>query len=138
MLHKDEKATHVLYSRVTICDRSVLYLYGPEVGRHHDVKLLRQSGLHAALEQLGAINNQHFSIYDDSAPIMHLRTQIAFNRHVTTALQVLFIVAMTRARQVVAWSYEDVKQEFTTIDFFSRLKVPKAQIALIYKMGVFL
>ena len=64
--------------------------------------------------------------------------QIAFNRNGATVAELLLNTAMSRCREAVEWSYKYVKQQFTTVDFSRMLKVLKATIALLYKMGVLL
>lgn len=84
------------------------------------------------------INGRLYYLYADSAFILRWWRQIAFNRIVATLAQNAFNAAVDSDRESIEWSYKDVKQQFTMIDFLGMMKVRKAQIALNYKMSVLL
>lgn len=63
---------------------------------------------------------------------------MGYNRALATPQQFEFNAAMSSVREAVEWSYKDIKQQFTTMDFARMLKVRKAPIAQMYKMSILL
>lgn len=137
--YSGHKRAHCLvYLTVSTPDGLVLYLYGPEVGRRHDMTLYRQSGVDDQLRETLLIDAQQFYIYGDPAFVLRPWMQVGFNRAFATPAQHTFNAAMSSAREAVEWSYKDTKQQFTTMDFRRMLMVRKAPVALMYKMSILL
>lgn len=114
-------------------DGLILYVYGPEVGRRHDITLYRQSGLDEELQQQSIINGVKFYLNADPAFILRPYLQVPSNRSTSTAAQQPFNNTMSTVRETVERSYKDVEQKLRKVDFSHMLKVWKALIAFIYK-----
>ena len=69
-----------MYQTVTTPDGLIFKLYGPEVGRRHDLTLLRESGLQDRLRLCLKINDRHFYIYSDAAYMLRAWLQVAYQR----------------------------------------------------------
>ena len=69
----------LIYQTVTTTD-GLFSLYGPEVGRRHDLTLLRESGLEERLQGCLNIGGRQYYIYGDSAYMMRPCMQVAIPR----------------------------------------------------------
>lgn len=130
--------TALLYLTVTAPDGLILFLYAPNVGRRYDMTLYRQSGLDQEPQQNSVISGTQHYVYGDSAFIMSPRLQVAFNRTFVTLEQAVFNTDMSGPREGVEWSYKDVKQQFTSMDFSRTLKFLEAPNEPMYKMSALL
>ena len=57
----------LIYQTITTPDGLIFSLYGPEVGRRHDVTLSRERGIQERLQPCHFINRRQFSLYTDAA-----------------------------------------------------------------------
>ena len=61
--YSGQKRVHCLiYQTITTPDGLKFYLYGPEVGRSHDMTLYRQSGTGDVLEEVLLVNGKQYCI----------------------------------------------------------------------------
>lgn len=128
----------LIYQNVTTPDGLMFYMYGPEVGRRHDMTLYRESGLGEVLEAVLVINGKQYCLYGDAAYILRPWLQTAFPRTNASADEIMYNKAMSAVREAVEWTYKDIKQLWTSQDFKRGLKVRKAPIALMYKASALL
>lgn len=137
--YSGHKRAHCLnYLTITTPDGIVLYMYGPEEGRRHDITLYRKSGLDEAMLQSLLVDDTQYYVYGDPAFVMRPWLQVGFPCNVGGVVEEQFNSAMSSAREAVEWSYKDLKQNFTANDFPRMLKVRKAPIALMYKAAAVL
>lgn len=128
----------LIYQTVKTPDGLLFYMYGPEVGRRHDMTLYRERNLGAVLQVVLVINGTQYCIYGDEAYVMRPWLQKAFPRLSATAEELLYNTAMSAVREAVEWSYKDLKQLWTSQDFRRGLKVRQAPIDLLYKAAALL
>jgi len=128
----------LIYQTVTTPDGLMFYLYGPEVGRRHDMTLYRQSNLDSALQEGLSIDGKQYCVYGDSAYLLRPWIQTAYSRVGATQAQQAYNKAMSAVREAVEWTYKDLKQIFSSQDFKRQLKVRQAPIALLYKTSALL
>lgn len=120
------------YQTITTPDGLIFSLYGPEVGRRHDITLLRGSGINEALEACLIIEEEQYYVFGDDAYILRPWFQVSYSRLTATPAQNKFNTEMSSMREAVEWSYKDLKQMWTRNDFARSLKVRQAPISLIY------
>ena len=122
----------LVYQTVTTPDGLIFSLYGPVVGRRHDLTVLRESGLNEELQNCLNINGDQFYIFGDKAYVLRPWLQVGFDSVNATAEQQIFNTEMSRVREAVEWSYKDLKQMWTRNDFARSLKVRQAPISLLF------
>ena len=61
---------YLVYQTITTPDGLIFSLYGPEVGRRHDLTLLRNSGISERLQNCLTIGDRHYYIYGDAAYVL--------------------------------------------------------------------
>ena len=128
----------LIYQTVTTPDGLIFHLYGPEVGRRHDMYLYRTSGLDGILRDTLLIEGKQYAIYGDAAYLHRPWLQVAFSRFNVTPQQTLYNQRMSAVREAVEWSYKDIKQLWSSQDYKRNLKVRKAPISQMYKAAAIL
>eukprot|EP00171_Calliarthron_tuberculosum_P007558 IDg7558t1 len=128
----------LVYQTVTTPDGLMFNLYGPEVGRRHDMTLYRESNLDAVLQEALLVDGRQYCIFGDSAYVLKPWLQTAFPRVGSTSAQEAYNTAMSMVREAVEWTYKDLKQIWTSQDFKRQLKVLQSPIALLYKSSALL
>lgn len=128
----------LVYQTVTTPDGLMFNLYGPEVGRRHDMTLYRESNLDAVLQEALLVDGRQYCIFGDSAYVLKPWLQTAFPRVGSTSAQEAYNTAMSMMREAVEWTYKDLKQIWTSQDFKRQLKVLQSPIALLYKSSALL
>lgn len=123
----------LIYQTVTTPDGLMFNLYGPEVGRRHDMTLFRESGLNDVLRDGLMIGGNQYCLYGDAAYVVRPWLQTAFNRVGATPEQSVYNARMSAVREAVEWTYKDVKQSFASQDFKRQMKLRQAPISLLYK-----
>lgn len=124
----------LLHLTVTAVDELILYVYRPSVGRRIDMTLYWQSGLDQKLQQKSPVSVTQHDVYGDPAFRTSPWIQIAFNRTVPTPRKDLFNTGMSGACKAVERSNEDIKQQFSSMNFARTVKASQAPIAVLYKM----
>lgn len=137
--YSGHKRFHCLtYQTLTTPDGLIFGLYGPIVGRRHDLTVLRNSGWEPILENSLYINERQFYIFGDQAYILRpwmIRPFIGENLPPDHAQ---FNSVMKSIRASVEHSYKDLKQQWTSQDFARNLKVLHAPISMLYKASALL
>lgn len=133
-VYSGHKRFHCLvYQSITTPDGLIFHMYGPEVGRRHDITLYRDSNIDAALQEALEIDLEQFYIYADQAYMIRPWLQVGYNRAWASPQELAHNSAMNAARTAVEWTYKDVKQMWTSQDYKRMLKVRQAPISLMYK-----
>ena len=128
----------LMYQTVTTPDGLIFHLYGPEVGRRHDLTLLRESGLQDRLRICLKINDRQFYIYGGAAYMLRPWLQVAYPRVGACVERQTFNTCMSAVRVAVEWNYKDLKQLWSFNDFPRGLKVRKSPLGLIYTASALL
>lgn len=128
----------LIYQTVTTPDGLMFHLYGPEVGRRHDMTLYRQSGMDQQLQSTMVIGGRQYCLYGDPAYILRAWLQVAYDRASATAEQLVYNKGMSSVREAVEWAYKDLKQIWSSQDYKRMLRVRKSPIALLYKAAALL
>lgn len=137
--YSGHKRMHCLiYQTVTTPDGLMFYMYGPEVGRRHDMTLYRESRLGEVLETVLVIDGKQFCIFGDAAYLLRPWLQTAFPSLNASAQDILYNKAMSMVRVAVEWTYKDFKQLWISQDFRRGLKVRQAPIAKLYHSAALL
>lgn len=137
--YSGHKRAHCLvYLTITTPDGLILYMYGPEEGRRHDMTLYRKSNLDEVMQHSLMIEGEQFYVYGDNGFVMRPWMQIGFAPSLAGPYESMYNSAMSSAREAVEWSYKDLKQNFVSNDFRRQLKVRKAPIALMYRASAVL
>lgn len=118
---------------MTAPDGLIFDMYGPEVGRRHEITLYRQSGMEKMFIDAMCINNPQFYFYGDSAYILRPWLQVEFDSTWANIEQLAFKSAMCSVREAIGMSYKDMKQMWTSQDYKRMLKVRQAFASLMYK-----
>lgn len=85
--YSGHKRFHCLvYQTVTTPDGLVLPMYGPEVGRRHDMILYREIGIDTQLLQSLLIDGKQYCIYGDAEYVL---IQVAFPKASETDAQTI-------------------------------------------------
>ena len=122
----------LIYQTITTPDGLIFSLYGPEVGRRHDITVLRSSGVSEILQDCLQIDGEQFYIFADKAYILRPWMQVGFDSTTATVEQQMFNTEMCKVREAVEWSYKEIKLMWTRNDFARSLKVRQAPISLIF------
>lgn len=136
--YSGHKRMHCLiYQTITTPDGLIFHMYGPEVGRRHDLTLLRQSNIEPQLQTL-LTEGRQFYLYGDAAYMLRPWLQVPFERLNATPAQAVYNTRNSAVRVSVEWNYKDLKQMWSRNDFARTLKVHKAHIALMYQASALL
>ena len=100
----------LIYQTLTTPDGLIFHMYGPEVGRRHDLTLLRESGLGESLSNCLNVNGRQFYIFGDAAYMLRPWIQVAFPSIGATEAHGLYNALMSAVRVTVEWNYKDLKQ----------------------------
>ena len=68
----------LIFQTVRTPDGLVFYMFGPEVGRRHDMTLFRQSGFNEELQSHLMVGGMHYCTYGDAAYMLRPWLQVAF------------------------------------------------------------
>lgn len=126
-LHKvynGHKSKHTLnYQIITTPDRLCAHLYGPEVGRWHDVFLYSESKVDSFLPHLLIINCQQYMLYGDSGYSRRAYYAIPFVDDNLMIWEAAFSTAMSKSRITVEWLFKEVMMLWAFVECMSHLKV---------------
>lgn len=83
--YSGHKRFHCLvYQTITTSDGLISNMYGPEVGRQHDLTLYRKSGLNRALQEALLIDGIQYCMYGDAAHMLKAWLQLRFRSERST------------------------------------------------------
>lgn len=136
------KRVHCLKYQALVCPDGIIpHLYGPVEGRLHDLTVYNESRLSQILEQhANAPDGTPLQIYGDSAYIG------ALSDHLITPYRGAALEqnerdwnkAMSKIRIIVEWSFKEVLQRSTFLDFSRTQHVLSSPIGLQYPIAVIL
>lgn len=133
-VYSGHKRMHCLiYQNLTTPDGLMFALYGPEVGRRHDLTLLRNSNWNEILHNSLLIEGNWYYIYGHAAYLMRPWMLRPYIYGLVTPLQRMFNRKMSGLSVSVEHNYKDLKQYWTSQDFSRKLKARKVPISLLYK-----
>lgn len=67
---KHKRVHCLIYQSTTMPDGLMFYMYGPEMGKRHDMMPYRENGLGKILKTVLAINSKQYCIYGSSANLL--------------------------------------------------------------------
>lgn len=140
-VYSGHKRIHcLLFCTVTSPDGLIFYCEGPVEGRRHDLFLLNFTGLDDDLRSGLLIDGTQYYVHGDSAYVNHVRAWIlcGFPRAYETPFTAAFNRSKNRSRTSVEWSYKDLKQMFTSLDFKTALKIRKIPVGIVYTVSCML
>ncbi|PXF47633.1 hypothetical protein BWQ96_02612 [Gracilariopsis chorda] len=120
------------YLTISTPDGLIFYLYGPEVGRRHDMTVMRRSDIESNMESSLVIEGTQYYVYGDPAFGLRPWLQTAFDRENATEDELKYNCSMNTIRTSVEWNYKDLKQIWTRNAFSRLLRVRQFPVALFY------
>jgi DDE superfamily endonuclease len=138
--HNGHKRCHGLnFQTVATPDGSNFHLFGPEEGRRHDSTLYRISDMNAVLAQSLVVNDLQLCLVAESDYTLHLWLQAMFlgTKNANDEIQA-FKKAFSGARVAVEWSYKDIRQTWTSLDFKRKLNLNESHIGSLWILGCLL
>lgn len=110
-VYSGHKRMHCLsYQTLTTPDGLIFALWGPEVGRRHDLTLLRKSGWEEIFSESLLIDGVQHYIYCDAAYNLRPYMQVPFVIVGEDEQKKAFNKSMSKMRVSVEWSYGEVKK----------------------------
>jgi DDE superfamily endonuclease len=139
-MYNGHKRCHgIKFRTVATPDGLVFHVFGPEEGRRNDSKLCRKSNMIAVLAQSLVVNDRQLCLVADSAYTFRpwLQTMFPATNNANDEIQA-FNKALSGARVAVEWSYKDIRQTWTSLDFKRKLKQNKSPIGFLLIVGCLL
>ncbi|ETP15685.1 hypothetical protein F441_09609 [Phytophthora nicotianae CJ01A1] len=138
-VYNGHKRKHALkYQTLTTPDGLIAHLYGPFPGRNHDIKLFKDSKISERIRNDSRF--QQYKIYGDQAygndDVLTSPYAGAVGNRSREQRQVN--VSMSRVRVSMEWSYGQVTNYWTALDFKRQARVGIQPVGLMYRVGVFL
>jgi nuclease HARBI1 len=139
-MYNGHKRCHGLkFQSVATPDGLIFHVFGPEEGRRHDSTLYRKSNMDAVLSESLLVNNRQLCLLADSAYTLQPWLQTIFSVTSTTDGQLqAFNTALSQSRVAVEWSYKDIRQTWTALDFKRKLKINESPVGLLWTTGCLL
>lgn len=117
-------------------DGLISHLFGPIEGRHHDLYLLKVSGLHELLSTNPAFAN--FLIYGDPGYKCDSILSCPHKGANLSADQLAFNKSMSSVRVSVEWGFGRVQQDWAFLNYHHTLRVGQSMVGAYYILGVLL
>lgn len=137
--YSGHKRMHCLvYQTITAPNGLIFASHGPEVGRRHDLTLLRSNGWENMLENDLNVNVDQYYIFGDIAYLLCPSMITPFVHGLVAVAERIFNRLMSSLRVFVEDSYQQLKQCCISNDFAINIKVRKAPIAMAYKSSAIL
>jgi hypothetical protein len=134
-LYNGHKRRHGFkFQTIVTPDGIIAHFFGPVDGRRHDIYMLRLSGIEEVLEKNSAFHGK--VVYGDPA---YGCSNVFCCPHKGCQLNIhqrKFNRAMSGVRVSVEWTYGQIVNYFSYLDYHRQLKVFKSPVAELYKLGV--
>lgn len=112
-----------------------LQLWGPFIGRRHDVAMLRASGLLRVMQE----RYPQSALYGDPAyPLSSVMLRPFRGAAILQEAEQAFNVAMSSVRESVEWSFGMVTSTFQSLAFQRKEKMLERPLAQSYQVAAFL
>jgi hypothetical protein len=113
--------------------RTVLFnIYKPADGRRHDMNLCNKSRIDKELSAALLVDGKQFCIYGVAAYVLPPFLQVVFPTVNADPETAIYNAKISSVRIALEWTYKDIKQNWTSVDYKRKLKVRKAPIAINY------
>jgi hypothetical protein len=134
------KRIHCLkYHLVVTADGIIIRVFGPVEGRHHDVMLLRESGLTDILEEhFWGPSGEMYFVYGDSAYQMVGHVMAPFKGAYVTEAECAWNMKMSQIREPVEWMFKEVNSICKFLNFSDNQKILRLPCRLFYMVAVLL
>ena len=137
LFYSGHKRFHCLkYHAVTTPDGMVVHLFGPVAGRHHDLFVLRESGLQEAIAQDDRF--APYVLYGDPGYLSTNQISCPFKGSNIDAAQQEFNRLMSSARVSVEWAFGIISGCWQHISFKRHQKSLLTAVAAQYQVAVLL
>jgi len=134
------KRVHSLkFQSVTTPDGIIVHMSGPWLGRRHDCRMLRESGLPENLQQYAKdADNNPFYLYGDPAYPLSPYLLAPYKGIALTAQQREFNKAMSSVRETVEWGFAKIIALWAFLDYRKNLKLYLQPVGKFYLVGCIL
>ena len=132
----------IKFQSIVTPDGYIACLHGAYTAKRHDARVLRESGLLEALQQLMPVDD------DGDDPIYYLYGDLAYeHRHhlfsgyrnaAPNTPQSRFNKEMSKVRIVVEWGYSTITRRWQFLDFIREMKILKVPVGQYYSNCAFL
>ncbi|KAF0723151.1 hypothetical protein Ae201684P_015649 [Aphanomyces euteiches] len=116
----------------------IIHLAGPFIGRRHDARMLRESGLSEALRMHCTFQSSSFIVYVDPAYGVDDHFVSPFRGTSLSWQEKRFNRLMSRVRVSVEWRFGSVVNNWAFVDFKKNLKVLLQPVGKLYIVAVLL
>jgi DDE superfamily endonuclease len=138
-VNSGHKRFHCLaYQTITAPDGLILHVYGPDEGRRHDMTLYAKKDMDFIQSENLLIAGKQSCFYGDPAYVLMPWMQVGIPAVTATPDEAAYNSLMSSSRVAVEWSFKDIEQNFTIMDFKQNLKVREAPVAVLYISSVLL
>jgi hypothetical protein len=138
-VYNGHKRKHALkFQSVSAPDGLIIHLSGPWVGRRHDARMLRESGLMDMLALHCKFEDKGFRVYGDPAYGMSDHIASPFKGVHLSREQLDFNKRMSSVRVSVEWCFGDIVRYFAYLDFAKNMKIMLQPVGLYYSIGALL
>jgi hypothetical protein len=138
--YNGHKRVHGLkFQAVNAPDGLIVHMDGPHIGRRHDARILRESGLIQKLENLQDIEEGlTYRVYGDPAYSSNRYTLSPFRGANINDQEQAFNTTMSRVRESVEWSFGKIVVYFAFVDFKKNLKLLLQPVGKYYIVAALL
>ena len=138
-VYNGHKRKHALkFQSVSAPDGLIIHLSGPWVGRRHDARMLRESGLMDMLASHCTFEDECFRVYGDPAYGMCDHIASPFKGVHLSREQLEFNKRMSSVRVSVEWCFGDIVRYFAFLDFAKNMKILLQPVGIYYSIGALL
>ena len=118
------------FQSIVTPDGLIVSLWGPELGKSHDLTLLRESNIMNILQPHVIDNDTIYFLYGDSA--------YSGQKYIMspTSNDTTYNSYMSKMRIIVEWGFSKVIQYFSYIDYKKQMKLELSPTAAEYKLAV--
>jgi hypothetical protein len=138
-VYNGHKRKHALkFQGVMAADGMFCDVFGPVVGRRHDMYMLHRSRLLHRLQNTLVTATSVYCIYGDPAYVLRPVLQIGFRGSRLTQAQAEFNAAMSAVRVSVEWGFANVTNLWAFLDLRRNLRLGLSPVGLYYLVGMLL
>ena len=119
-------------------DGLIVSLTGPYSTKRHDARIFRESRLNNALrDAMPAGDGPVYCLYADGAYALSAWIMHGFINPACNSPEALFNQRMSAVRIAVEWSFKNITQLFSFLDFRRQMRIFKTPVAQLYINAAF-
>lgn len=139
MAYNGHKRKHVLKFRaITTPDGIGLHLYGPKVGRRHDIFLYAASSMGEMLPTLTMVQGKQYDVFGDSGCSWRVYPEVPLGGANLDDVRSAFNKTISKAHISVEWYFMELKRLWGLVDAKHKLRIRQMPAELIYRAAVLL